>query len=53
MLRPMTRSLVHLLLLIHTELPRAHVDQQEETADDGEDLEEVVLGEILVGVMRV
>jgi hypothetical protein len=45
-----TPHLVDLLLLIDTELARAAVDQQEETANNGQDLEEVVLGEILVRV---
>lgn len=45
--------LVNLLLLVHTELTGTHVDQQQETTDDGKDLEEIVLGKILVRVMRV
>ena len=43
-------SLIYLLLLVNAELAGAAVDEEEKTADDGEDLEEVVLGEVLVGV---
>lgn len=46
-------DLVNLLLLVKAELARAAVDQQEESTDDGQDLEEVVLGKILVGVVLV
>lgn len=42
--------LIHLLLLIDGELAGAAVDKEEKTTDDGEDLEEIVLGEVLVGV---
>uniref|UniRef100_A0A1Y1LG74 Uncharacterized protein n=1 Tax=Photinus pyralis TaxID=7054 RepID=A0A1Y1LG74_PHOPY len=45
--------LVDLLLLINTELTRATVDQQEQTTDDREDLEEIVLGKVLVWVVLV
>ena len=45
--------LVHLLLLVEADLAGTHVDEEEQTADDGEDLEEVVLGEVLVGVVLV
>jgi hypothetical protein len=34
-------------------LTGSHVDEQEKTADNGENLEEVVLGEVLVGVVLV
>jgi hypothetical protein len=34
-------------------LAGSHVDEQEKTADNGEDLEEVVLGEVLVRVVLV
>jgi hypothetical protein len=44
-------GLVDLLLLVDAELARAAVDEQEKAADDGEDLKEVVLGEVLVGVV--
>ena len=44
---------VDFLLFVHTELARAHVNQQKETAHDGEDLEEVVLGKVLVWVALV
>jgi hypothetical protein len=46
-------DLVNLLLLIDAELARAAVDQEKQTADDGQNLEEVVLGKILVGVVLV
>jgi hypothetical protein len=45
--------LVDLLLLVDGELAGAAVDEQQETTDNGEDLEEVVLGEVLVGVVFV
>ena len=45
--------LVHLLLLVEAVLTGTHVDEQEKAADNGEDLEEVVLGEVLVGVVLV
>jgi hypothetical protein len=45
--------LVHLLLLIDAELAWATVDKEQETADNREDLEEVVLGKVLVGVVLV
>jgi hypothetical protein len=59
--------LVHFLLLVDAELAGAHVDQQEEAAagrvsfgnaarkhlHDGEDLEKVVLGKVLVRVVGV
>jgi len=41
-------SLVDLLLLINAVLSGPAVDQEQKAADDGQDLEEVVLGEILV-----
>lgn len=44
-------SLVDLLLLVDRELSGAHIDQEKQATDDGEDLEEVVLGEVLVRVM--
>jgi len=47
------RHLVHFLLLVEAVLTGTHVDEQEKTADDGEDLEEVVLGEVLVRVVLV
>ena len=45
--------LVDLLLLIDGELARAAVDEQKQATDDGQDLEEVVLGKVLVGVVLV
>lgn len=45
--------LVDLLLLIDAVLAWSTVDQEEKSTDDGEDLEEIVLGEILVGVVLV
>jgi hypothetical protein len=44
-------DLVDLLLLVDAELARAAVDEQKKATNDGEDLEEVVLGEVLVGVV--
>lgn len=46
-------DLVNLLLLIDTELAGATVDQEKQTADDGQNLEEIVLGKVLVGVVLV
>ena len=46
-------SLVDLLLLVDTELPGTAIDEQQETTNNGEDLEEVVLGEVLVRVVLV
>ena len=51
--RSRRRRLVHLLLLVEAVLTGSHVDEQEKTADNGENLEEVVLGEVLVGVVLV
>lgn len=45
--------LVYLLLLVDGELARAAVDEQKQTTDNREDLEEIVLGEVLVGVVLV
>lgn len=45
--------LIDLLLLVHAQLAGAHVDQQQKTAHDGEDLEEIVLGEVLVRMVLV
>lgn len=45
--------LIYLLLLIDAIFTRSAVYEKEEAADDGEDLEEIVLGEILVGVVFV
>ena len=50
---PFSFHLVHLLLLVEAVLTGSHVDEQEKTADNGENLEEVVLGEVLVGVVLV
>ena len=50
---PFSFHLVHLLLLVEAVLTGSHVDEQEKAADNGEDLEEVVLGEVLVGVVLV
>ena len=49
----LTCCLVHLFLLIETDLARSSVDEKEETTDNGEDLEKVVLGKVLVGVSVV
>lgn len=45
--------LVYLLLLVDAELAGAAVDKKQETTNNRENLEEIVLGEILVGVMLV
>lgn len=45
--------LVNLLLLIDTELSRAAVYKKQQTTDDGKNLEEIVLGKILVRVVLV
>jgi hypothetical protein len=45
--------LVDLLLLIDAELAGAAVDQEQETTHDGQDLEEVVLGKVLVRMALV
>lgn len=45
--------LVDLLLLVNAELARTAVDKEQETTNDGQDLEEVVLGKVLVGVVLV
>lgn len=47
------KHLVHLLLFIQRVLARSRVDEQEEATNDGEDLEEIVLGEVLVWVCVV
>jgi hypothetical protein len=46
-------DLVDLLLLVNAELAWAAVDEEKESTDDGQDLEEVVLGKVLVGVVLV
>jgi hypothetical protein len=46
-------QLVDFLLFIDTNGSGTHIDQKQEPAHDGKDLEEIVLGEILVGVMRM
>lgn len=46
-------NLINLLLLVDAELARAAVDQEEKTADNGQDLEEVVLGKVLVRMVLV
>jgi hypothetical protein len=49
-----TRSrLINLLLLVDAVFSWTAVDQEEEAADNGQDLEEVVLGEVLVWVCVV
>lgn len=52
-LRPRITNLVNLLLLVDAVLSRPTVHQQEETANNRENLEEVVLREVLVGVRFV
>lgn len=46
-------NLVHLLLLVNAVFAGTAVYEEEKTADDREDLEEIVLGEILVWVVLV
>jgi hypothetical protein len=45
--------LVDLLLFVDAELAGTAVDQQQQATDNGKNLEEVVLGEVLVGVVLV
>lgn len=45
------RCLIHLLLLIDRVFSWSAIHKKEETTDDGEDLEEIVFGEVLVGVV--
>jgi hypothetical protein len=46
-------ALINLLLLVDTELAWAAVDQEQQTTDNGQNLEEIVLGKVLVGVVLV
>lgn len=46
-------SLIDFLLLVERHLPWAHIDQKQQSSNNGEDLEEVVFGEILVRVVGV
>lgn len=46
-------GLIDLLLLVDAELAGSAVDEQQEAADNGQDLEKVVLGKVLVGVVLV
>ena len=46
-------QLVDLLLLVEADLSGTAVDEQEKTTDNGEDLEEVVLCEVLVRMVLV
>lgn len=50
---PLSDPLVNLLLLVDAKLAGASVGEKQKTTDDGENLEEIVLGEVLVGVMLV
>ena len=45
--------LVHFLLLVQAIFAWSAVYKQKKSSDDRQDLEEIVLGEILVGVMFV
>lgn len=45
--------LVDFLLLVHAQLTRSHVHQEKKATHDGKDLEEVVLGEVLVRMILV
>ena len=51
--RSQLASLVDLFLLVEADLAGAAVDEEQQTADDRQDLEEVVLGKVLVGVVFV
>ena len=46
-------QLVDLLLFVKGHLPRSHIDQKQETSNNGKDLEEVVFRKVLVWVVRV
>ena len=46
-------SLIDLFLLVERHLPWAHIDQKQQPSHNGEDLEEVVFGEVLVRVVCV
>lgn len=48
---PYSLSSVDLFLLIDAIFARSTIYQQQEPPDNGEDLEEVVLGKVLVGVV--
>lgn len=52
-LRSVPDKLVHLLLLVVAQLAGTAVNEKQETANDGKDLEEVVFGKVLVGVVLV
>ncbi len=45
--------LIDLLLLIDTVLSWSTVDEEQKATDNGQDLEEIVLGEVLVWVRLV
>lgn len=49
----MDEHLVDLFLLVEAYLSRTHVDQKKQSTHDRQDLEEIVLGKILVWVMWV
>jgi hypothetical protein len=46
-------GLVYFLLLINAQLARSHIDQQQQSTHNAENLEEIVFGEVFVGVMGV
>jgi hypothetical protein len=50
---PGLSSSIYLLLLIDTVFARSRIYEQEEPAHDGEDLEEVILRKVFVGVVLV
>ena len=50
---PCSSRLIYLLLLVNAVFARSAIDQQQESTNDREDLEEIVLGEILVGMVLV
>lgn len=50
---PWPSCLIDLLFLVNAVFARSAVDQQQESTNDREDLEEIVLGKIFVGVVLV
>jgi hypothetical protein len=48
-----TVFLVDLLLLVNAVFARSAVDKEEKSPDNGEDLEEIVLGEVFMWVVVV
>jgi len=44
---------VDLFLLVYRKRTRAHIDKENESTDDRQDLEEIVFGKIPLGMVRV